>query len=72
MGDQAEVNRPKSIVHSLAAQGRNEEGLGGVEAALPQHGSHCPIPWEVVWTENPEMVWEWETAESAERPHFQV
>lgn len=50
--DQAEVNRPERIVPSLAAKGRNEEGLEGVGAALPQPGRHCPVSWEVVWTEN--------------------
>lgn len=62
---------PKRTVHSLAATGRSEEGRAGVDAALPQNGTHCSSSWEVGRTEDPETVWQWETAKSSQRSPFQ-
>lgn len=48
---------PESIAHSLAAVGRREEGLGGVDATLLQLWGHPSVAREVGCSENPGMVW---------------
>lgn len=47
---QPHLTGPKSLVHSVAAKGRDEEGLEGVDAALPRSESRSES-WAAVWTE---------------------